>query len=108
MPVAFGTVFKCGECGQPGHTVSGCPVLIEREFSVGTLIGEHSTVVSVDVKSVRLRCQCGVEFSRRPSILRRQEREYWRVTCGRWRCKCTRRPTDKQYVSARERILNGW
>lgn len=108
MPVAKGTVFACSECGVAGHTRVGCPQRLASAFPVGSTVGENSTVLSVEPKRVRLRCSCGVEFARTPGTIQRQHRDCDRVTCGRWQCRTTRRPTDKQYVSTLERVLNGW
>lgn len=108
MPVAKGTVFACSECGGAGHTRVGCPEVLATPYPIGSIVGEQAVVVAIEPGVVRLSCRCGAEFSRQHGYINHNERKGCRVTCGALGCRCTRRPTDKQYVSTRERILNGW
>lgn len=103
MPVAKGTVFACSECGGAGHTRVGCPEVLATLYPIGSMVGEHSTVVALEAKAVRLRCKCGAEFVRRHGEINRDEREGFRVTCGAWRCRCTRRAGSLQWQSREER-----
>lgn len=86
-----GTVFKCGECGKSGHTCTGCPWILERLYPVGSMVGEFSTVIAVEIRSIRLKCRCGAEYSRSRGEIQRRERERCRITCGKTACRCARR-----------------
>jgi hypothetical protein len=91
MPVAKGTVFACSECGEHGYTRAGCERVLSTLYPIGSMVGEYSTVVALEDKAVRLRCKCGTVFSARHALINRNEREGWRITCGKAPCRCAGR-----------------